>query len=120
MDEPDNQTTEQRARSDQRQDTPNLSGGMHDTVTATGGVVTTVVNATGDVAEEIIHAAGRVGVTLADEVFNVIGTILGGATETVGCVFQGRRPARRTQDGGGRGEKTPQRTAEQDSRTGAI
>lgn len=78
----------------QNQETTNQQNFMH----ATHSVLTNVVHATSGVAEEIIHAAGRIGVTLSDEVFNVVGTIVGSATETVGSIFQGRRPVRRSRD----------------------
>jgi len=98
-----------------------IGGAASDTAEMTGGVVTAIVDVTSGAAVEVIHAVGRVGVTLADEVFNVIGSIVGGASETVSSVFQGgrRMPRRAGREGRERGTET--RAAEHDTeRAGSI
>lgn len=76
---------------------------------ASGGLVN-VIGATENVLEEVVRAIGRLGTTTIEEIFSIIGSVVGGA----GAMFQGRGVGRR--DYGRRDDQT----ARSDARGGSI
>ena len=93
------QTTEQHG-----QTTGQPHGVLGDAVEGASGGVVTVITGTEAILKEVVHAAGRLGEATVSEVFNLLGTVVGGVSDTASALFQGRRMPTRT-----RTEQAPER-----------